>query len=517
MQPLSIGIQTFKRLRENDCLYVDKTSFAHQIMERGGSFFLSRPRRFGKSLFLSTLMELAEGNRALFENTWIEDKWDWTRKYPVLHFRFAEMPYQRQGLEKAILLALQDYCKIYEFETDSDDIKLVFKGLIQHLYKKNGKVVLLFDEYDKPILNYIEDSEVANAIENQAIMKMFYSVLKDAEPYLHLTFITGIAKFAKVSIFSDINHLDDLTFDPRFAAAYGYTQTELETNFTPYLQHFLKNNTDYTQENLLQELKEWYNGYSWDGETSVYNPFGLLHFFKYQRFINSWFESGTPTFLVQSVLREQTFDIENLSINLSDTNLHALDLLDNIVLLLQTGYLTIQKLDRYNNAVLSYPNREVRESFYRFLLRGLGKNHVKNIPPIFHLSDAFRNNDLYAAQKILKNVFSDLPYDIYTNQSLEQVEGFYHGIIHILFQYLGIYIQSEVHTTEGRMDSVVFTDTHIFIFEFKINQTAALALQQIQTKNYASKYENQHKKLVLIGANFNTQSRLMDDWAFVLD
>jgi hypothetical protein len=229
---------------------------------------MSRPRRFGKSLFISTLIELAEGNRALFSDTWIADKWDWEQQYPVVHFAFASMPYQDSGLKQAILIVLESYYKKYNIPVETNDIKILFYDLLKYLHKNYGKVVFLVDEYDKPLLDYIENTRREQAEDNRETMKIFYSVLKDAEPYLHLIFITGITKFAKVSIFSDLNHIDDLTFDQRFVTAYGYTQAEMEASFVDYLHLFLENNKDYTMESLLAEMKEWYNGYSWDGETS---------------------------------------------------------------------------------------------------------------------------------------------------------------------------------------------------------------------------------------------------------
>ena len=512
MQKLPISIQTFKALREKNLLYVDKTSYIHEIMDAGGAFFLARPRRFGKSLFLSTLMELAESNRSLFEGTWIADKWDWSRKYPVLHLEFASMDFQGLGMANMLLRELKNYCKKYDIVAESDSFKQVFKQILEELSKKHGKIVLLIDEYDKPILDAIEKSQYKEVTERQEILKVFYSVLKDCKPYLHCTFITGITKFAKVSIFSDLNHLEDITFDRRFTTAYGYTQRELEANFDDYFEAFLEENKSYNKENLLEKTKEWYNGYSWDGQTSVYNPYAILHFFQKKSFATTWFESGTPTFLVRKVLQQQTFEVENLAINLADLNFHSVEAIENIPLMFQAGYLTITTLDEHENAVLNYPNREVREGFYRFLLKDLNVNRSTMLAPIHLLANAFRENDMKKAERTIQQVFTDLPYDVYTNQSSRQVEGFYHGIIHVLFCYLGLYVKSEVHTVRGRADAVVETDTHIFLFEFKIDKTSALALEQIKSKDYAKKYKLADKNIVCIGINFDTKTRYTDDW-----
>jgi hypothetical protein len=514
MQDLSISIQTFKKLKEENRIYVDKTKYAHTIMQKGGCFFMSRPRRFGKSLFISTLLELAEGNRALFSDTWIADKWDWEQQYPVVHFAFASMPYQKQGLETSIFMVLESYYKKYNIPVETNDIKILFYDLLKYLHKNYGKVVFLVDEYDKPLLDYIENTRREQAEDNRETMKIFYSVLKDAEPYLHLIFITGITKFAKVSIFSDLNHIDDLTFDQRFVTAYGYTQAEMEASFVDYLHLFLENNKNYTMESLLAEMKEWYNGYSWDGETSVYNPYGLLHFFQKQRFINVWFESGTPTFLVRRLMQADSLAFENIEVNINFLNFKTFDAIDDVTLMFQAGYLTIKSLDIHNNAVLDYPNREVRESMYYYIMDDMGDTRTKKLPPVRNLAKAFHENDMLKAESIIKHAFADLPYDVYIKRNAAQVEAFYHGIIHVLFNYLGLFTQSEVHTTYGRADAVVFTTERIFIFEFKINKTAIAALTQIKEKNYAAKYENTGKEIVLIGINFNKRKRLLDDFKY---
>jgi Predicted AAA-ATPase/PD-(D/E)XK nuclease superfamily len=512
MQALSISIQTFKKLREENRLYVDKTEYVHKIMNLGGCYFMSRPRRFGKSLFLSTLMELSEANRPLFVGTWIDDKWDWTRKYAVIRLDFSEMPYQRQGLERAIFLELQKYYHQYNLPIENDDIKMLFRNLIEYLSKNVGKVVVLIDEYDKPILDYIENKYEAQADGNREILKMFYSVLKGAEQHLHLIFITGITKFAKVSVFSDLNHLDDITFDEKYVTAYGYTQEEMEATFKDYLDLFLKNNPDYDREKLLAEMKTMYNGYSWDGQTSVYNPFGLLHFFQKQKFVNVWYDSGTPTFITKKMLAADTLQFENIEKNINLLSFKSFESIDLVTLMLQSGYLTIKNLDIHNNAILGYPNQEVRESIYYYIMDDMGEKRSRDLPPVRNLAKAFENNDLKTAEKIVKHAFADLPYDVYRKRNAEQAEGFFHGIMHVLFNYIGLYTESEVHTTDGRADAVVHTTNRIFIFEFKYNQSATAALAQVQAKNYASKYEGTGKEIVLIGANFKKRTRRLDDW-----
>ena len=278
-------------------------------------------------------------------------------------------------------------------------------------------------------------------------------------------------------------------------------------------------NPEFTLDSLLPKIKEWYNGFSWNGKDTVYNPFGLLVFFDDQRFVNSWFSTGTPTFLIKSIMDGRVLQFDNTKINLSNASFRSFKQLDTKVLMLQAGYLTLKSLDVNNDAVLDYPNNEVRDSMYCYLLDEIhGTNNVQTVP-ITDLAAAFRETNILKIERIIKHVFDDLPYDVYTHQTLKQTEGFFHGIVHILFNYLGVYAKSEVHTTEGRADSVVETDTHVFVFEFKINKTAAAALQQIKTNNYISKYRNLLatsgfgvKNIVSIGVNFNTENRLMDDF-----
>ena len=259
---LPIGIQHFHVLKGENYLYIDKTEAVHQLADKGGAFFLSRPRRFGKSLFLHTLSDLALGKREFFNDTWIEGKWDWTRKYPVLHFKFASMSFQGMGLEGAILFVLKAMCEKHEITPKTEEIKALFEQIIREVFAKNGKIFLLIDEYDKPIISYLETYKIPQAIENQVIMRNFYSCLKDCGDCIHLTFITGVSKFARVSLFSDLNHLQDLTLNNSFATVFGYTQTEVEAHFEPYIAKFLTENPDFTREAFLEKVKLWYNGYS---------------------------------------------------------------------------------------------------------------------------------------------------------------------------------------------------------------------------------------------------------------
>jgi Predicted AAA-ATPase/PD-(D/E)XK nuclease superfamily len=511
MQKLSISFQTFLNVRSKNRIYVDKTMFVHRVLQEGGGFFLARPRRFGKSLFLSTMQELAEGNRTLFSGLWIDDKWDWTRRYEVLHLDFSEISF-KGGLRKALKGRLLEYYKKYNITTEEDDLKYLFRDLIQEISKINP-IVLLIDEYDKPILQAIEEDEFEEAEAHQKAMKEFYSVLKGNEKCFHTVFITGVTKLARVSIFSDLNHIKDISFHPDFVAAFGYTQTEVEAYFQDYFTAFLeKYPGKHTYDSLIAKVKEWYNGYSFDGKTKVYNPYGLLHFFEHLRFINSWFESGSSSFLVKRILKSPKFEYANSSANLNDLQFMNFNFNDIQILMFQSGYLTIKEIDFDNNVILDYPNREVRESLYGFILKYRDNADSYMHAPANQLAKAFHEEDLDRIQNLLQQVFLKLPYDVYTDQRPREVERFYHGIIHVLLQYIGLYVQSEVHTHKGRADAVVFAKNAIFLFEFKIGKTPQEALAQIKERNYAAQFADHNKKIYLIGANFDTEWREMEDF-----
>jgi Predicted AAA-ATPase/PD-(D/E)XK nuclease superfamily len=524
---LPIGVQTFKNMREENYVYVDKTEHIYQLASKIGYYFLSRPRRFGKSLMVSTLKELFEGNRKLFTGLWIEDKWDWSKTNPVIHLSFAQMGYKTMGLEKAILYELKALATQHNVVFSTDAVNLQFRELIQVLHEKHGKVVILVDEYDKPIIDYLEATQMHKAKENQLIMKTFYSVLKDAEVHIHTIFITGVSKFAKVSIFSDLNHLKDLTLDPKSVTIAGYTQTELEANFEPHIQAVMESlNLDRNQ--LLDMMKDWYNGYSWDGKQTLYNPFGMLNFFDEKVFRNYWFTTGTPTLLIKLMKEAQVFEFERKAITDTSLEKYDLDNLDLPSIMLQTGYLTIKEKDVLTgDMVLDYPNREVRNSMYQFILDDLARHrrmgHYAN-NTVSDLRIALKENDLYKVEMIINTLFADIPSNLYEShkndpqKELQLSERFFHSIIHLLFKYLGGFIQSEVSTSWGRADSVVTTDTHIYIFEFKFNRTGQYALNQIIKNNYAEKHRASGKILVGIGVNFNHKTRNINGWkAKILD
>jgi Predicted AAA-ATPase/PD-(D/E)XK nuclease superfamily len=513
---LPIGKQSFKELITDNCIYVDKTEHIYRLVTEGWYYFMSRPRRFGKSLLLSTLQELFEGNHSLFEGLWIHDKWDWSQTSPVVHLSFAKMDYQNQGLAKVIddaLMAIADNNGIVLTE---GSYKTHFEQLLQKLYEKSGKIILLIDEYDKPIIDHLEKSKLPKAHEHQEIMKTFYSILKDSETYLRFVLITGVSKFSRVSIFSDLNHLTDLTVRQDYALMFGYTQKELEFYFKDYLIEAAKK-FKISKKELLKDMREWYNGFSWDGKNTVYNPFGVLNFLAAKDFYNFWFSSGTPTFLAELMEKQVRFDFEKTKSSTSQIDKYSLDNLDLTALLFQTGYLTIKERNyRTGDLVLDYPNREIRESIYGFMLNHVKLQESKSSAQLVvkELAAAFQNDDLKFVRELLEGMFGDLPENLYETSD-SRSERFYHSFIHLTFKFLGIFIDSEVATRKGYADSVVQTPTHVYIFEFKHQETADAAFTQLMDKDYARKYWALGKKIVGIGVNFDKKKRIIEGWKVV--
>ena len=510
MKNLPLGIQSLQQLRDKNCIYVDKTQLVHQLVTTGSYYFLSRPRRFGKSLLVSTLKCLYLGKKDLFEGLWIEDKWDWSKTNPVIHISFDAVDYQGLGLSGSISEVLKKCAKEYGITLLKTTFKSQFEELIESLSAQYGKVVLLIDEYDKPIIDYLEEAKIEQAKAHRVVLRDFYSVLKNAGEHLQLVFITGISKFSKVSLFSHLNNLTDITIHPDYAALTGYTQAELELYFDDYLAKCTKS-LKITREELLSNMKYWYDGYTWDGETEVYNPFGTLNFLSARQFKNYWFSTGSPEFLIEQMRKYNRFDVENSVVDSAMLDKYDIENLALIPLLFQTGYLTIKKLNPMTGEmVLDYPNKEVRESMYAFLIDDIAKNprRIHTGMTIQDINRAFLAHDLEKVKEILNGLLADLPSETYKNQS----EGLYHGLVHLVFNYLGMFITSEVHSFKGQADAVVQTLTDIFIFEFKFNKTAGQAMNQIKKQGYAAKYRASGKTITAIGVNFNSEERQIDEW-----
>ncbi len=398
MKKFPVGIQNFRKLRENDLLYIDKTEDIYRLVESGNYFFLSRPRRFGKSLLVSTLEYLFLGKKEYFKGLWIEDKWNWNKTYPILHFKFSLLDYQNHGLEKALLMYVLQEADKLKVVLSKTTLKSCFAELLYKLYEKGEQVVILIDEYDKPLIDYLGVDE-EKALEHQGILKNFYSVLKDSDLYIQFLFITGVSKFSKVGVFSDLNNLDDITLDPQHSNALGYTQEELEHYFNPYILKICQEKA-LNKEQFMAKIKQWYNGYSWDGENYVYNPFSILSFFrKHGTFQNFWFKSGTPTFLINLLDKHLYYDFDGEEVGMIAFDNYDIKRLEILPLLFQTGYLTIKERKR-NIYKLGYPNLEVKESMLQHLIGAFShSNASESATTAYYTEQAFVNDDLAKPQK----------------------------------------------------------------------------------------------------------------------
>jgi Predicted AAA-ATPase/PD-(D/E)XK nuclease superfamily len=510
MKKLPIGIQTFSEIRQNGFLYVDKTEAIHRLICSGKYFFISRPRRFGKSLTLSTISDIFSGHQDLFRGLWIEHQRDWSQVSPVIHIQFNEIGYDTNGLVFALERTLEKEAAKHGITLREQGYDQRFAELIRQLAERKGKVVLLMDEYDKPIIDYLEKDQLPTALEHQKILKNFYSVLKSADPNIAFLLITGVSKFSKVSIFSDLNNLEDLTLHPRYATLMGYTQAELELNFGDRLAETLQQYPDWSPETLLQHIKTWYNGYSWSSPERVYNPFSILNFFSSGTFQDYWFKTGTPTFLVKQLSAAKYFNLNELTVGATLLENYTLDQLDVRAMLFQTGYLTIREADTLRGLyTLDYPNREVEQALSNHLIGALlHRPAADSIRPVVQLEQAFLKNDPEQVVAIINAMLKSIPSLLLSNQG----EYFYHALVHLHFRYLGFFIQSEVHTSDGRMDAVVHTPNTIFILEFKVNQSADAALTQIKTKQYAAAFATETKNIVQLGINFDTEKHCVSEW-----
>lgn len=505
MKKLPIGIQSFSELRNGGYLYIDKTEQIFQLANQGKYYFLSRPRRFGKSLLVSTLSELFKGNKSLFEDLWIYDRWDWDQTQPIIHLSMNSLGYKEIGLEKALTIRLDEIADSYGLKLTKEPNSLRLRELINGLNASLGQVVILIDEYDKPILDYLDD--LPRAEQHREQLKSFYSVLKDADPHLRLVLLTGVSKFSRVSIFSELNNLKDLTMHPQYNTLLGYTQEELEFYFADRLDALA---TRYGgREKLLSQIKQWYNGYNWDSEQYVYNPFSILSFFDQGRFRNFWFETGTPTFLVKLLERERFYNLDQIRVDEAVFSTFELDRIDPNALLFQTGYITILSNEDYPTYTLSYPNQEVRDSLLRYLLAEYSRGFASAVPvKVQQMKKMLEADKLWDFVQVLNSLFASIPHQIF----IADKEAFYHAVTFLALSLMDTYIQAEVSQANGRPDAVVYTESTIYILEFKLDKSAEEALNQIKDKNYAAPYLDAGKKVKAIGFNFSSQQKAIDHW-----
>ena len=503
-----IGIQTFSKIREEDKLYVDKTKHVYQLAKEGGYFFLARPRRFGKSLLISTLNSLFSGKKELFKGLWIEDKWDWNRKNPVIYIPFNALDYNTLGLENVVSDCLRQQITEQGLSVEGDSASKLFKNFIKASFEKTGKkVVVLIDEYDKSLIDYLDND--ARFEENRMFLKSFYGIMKPSDAYLEFVLLTGVSQFSKVSIFSDLNNIQDITLHKKFGDIVGISQEDLEHYFEPELE-VLSQEKGITKEEFLSQIKSWYNGYTWDMKTKLYNPFSLLLFFSNQgEFGNYWFQTGTPYFLIKELRKHRMYNIEKIETTATVLTSFDAQNLNTTCLLFQTGYLTLSSYDRdFGIYTLDFPNREVRHSLLQYLMESYRSNNEAVLPTVVDFYKALRINDIDLAMEHINTVFSTIPAELWQKEN----EHFYHALIHLTFVLLGAYVQSEVHSSKGRCDALIHAENYIYAFEFKLDKTSEQALQQIEDKGYLKPYATSPKTKIAIGVNFSKENKCVESY-----
>ena len=526
---LPIGVQSFKDLREKRFLYVDKTEYLSRLVNNGKVYFLSRPRRFGKSLFLSTLAAYFLGQKELFKDLYLEkteeeaavqegrEAW---QEYPVLYLDFNTGNY---GASDDLTINLNNHlCKweeLYGSKPSEQNFPLRFAGLLERAYQQTGKqVVILVDEYDKPLLQTMGVNEELNE-KYRNTLKAFYSVIKTCDQYIRFAFLTGVTKFSKISIFSDLNNLNDISLLPKYAGICGISQSELESTFAPEIEALAQAN-ELTYDETLKQLKQNYDGYCFArASENMYNPFSLLRVFDGQIFQSYWFSTGTPTFLV-NYLKEAHYYIPDLNENveLDEDGLQTYRAIpeDTLPILFQAGYLTIKEYIKDVRLYrLGFPNDEVRYGFLHNLLPAysdipFGQTGVW----VGRFVQDIRKGKVDCFMERMQALIAGIPYDNFTEKNLKLREQNYQTAVYLVFALMGQFVQTEVQCSTGRSDAVVITADTVYIFEFKLfsNGSAEDAVNQIKENNYAAKYKTDGKKIVLIGAGFDEKTKTIKDW-----
>jgi len=505
MRKLPLGIQTFEKLIADDYLYIDKTEYIYRLVTHGSIYFLSRPRRFGKSLTLSTLAALFEGKRELFRDLYIYDQpWNW-KPWPVLHFDFSVFA-EHQGaelLEQKIMLLVKEYAKQWDISLESTEYAGCFEELLNKLPEQ---AVILIDEYDKPILNNLMNPQKAAQVKE--VLKGFYTVIKACDARVKFAFLTGVTKFAKISVFSGLNNLDDITMDQESAELCGYTEKELDKYFKADFENLAQlHGQDY--EDLRIRVRDMYNGFRFStGTAAVYNPVSVMNLIKKKEFKAWWFETGTPTYLIK-LIKQKGFDITEMdSLSAPETSFSTYDVEDLKVLpiLVQSGYLTIRDYQPGRNSyILGFPNREVRSAFLENLLESFTpEKGVRGDTPLYQLEDALRDNNIELFFENLDILFAKVPYDIHL-----PYEKYWQSLFYIIFTLMGYYIEVEYRTSRGRIDAVISLEGRVYIFEFKLTSVKRQdpeklleeARQQIRETDYVKRFAD--KSVTLLPAVFD--------------
>ena len=529
IRKLPIGVQSFKVLRNDRYLYVDKTAYIAQLAAGSRVYFLSRPRRFGKSLFLSTLKAYFRGQKELFTNLYIEkaeeeqaaqeNRSAW-QEYPVFYLDFNIGNYNcMETLTENLNIFLSQLEELYGSSDIEESSAKRFAGLLERAYKQTGKqAVILVDEYDKPLLQTMGSNEELNE-KYRNELKAFYSVIKTCDEYIRFAFLTGVTKFSKISIFSDLNNLRDISMEEDYAGICGITQEELETNFQPEIQ-VLADRQQLEYDQALAALKQWYDGYLFHpaGE-GMYNPYSLLNAFVKKEIKSYWFATGTPTFLV-NFLKDAHFFIPNLDgkVELNETGLETYRAVaqDVLPILFQSGYLTIKKyITEARMYLLGFPNDEVRYGFLENLMPVYAAiPFVETGKSVWQFVQDIREGNVNGFMKRMQSIISGIPYDDFPKEKLKLREQNYQTAVYLIFALMGQFVQTEVHCATGRADCVVYTTDTVYIFEFKLSDSGSAddAIKQIQEQQYGAQYKTEGKKIVLIGSSFDEKIRTIKDW-----
>ena len=505
-----IGIQNFESLRLDGYFYIDKTALIYQLVKSGRYYFLSRPRRFGKSLLISTLEAYFQGKKELFQGLAMEKlEKDWT-KYPILHIDLNTQKYDSpQSLESKLNRTLVTWEKLYGSEPAEDSLSMRFEGTIQRAYEQTGqRVVILVDEYDKPMLQAIGNKELQNSF--RATLKAFYGALKSKDGCIKFAMLTGVTKFGKVSVFSDLNNLDDISMWNEYIELCGISEKEIHKNLETELHEFA-DVQKMTYDSFCEKLRQYYDGYHFTHNSiGMYNPFSLLNAFKRKEFGSYWFETGTPTYLIE-LLKRYHYDLEHMAH--AETYADELNSIygdeEPLPVIFQSGYLTIKGYDeRFGIYRLGFPNREVEEGFVRFLIPYYTRfNKIEAPFEIQKFVQEIERGEPDAFFRRLQSFFADTPYEL-----VKELELHYQNVLFIVFKLVGFYVKAEYHTSQGRIDLVLQTDKYVYVMEFKLNGTAEEALQQINDKQYALPFAADSRKVLKIGVNFSNTTRNIERW-----
>ena len=509
-----VGIQNFESLRKDGFFYVDKTALIYRLVTTGRYYFLSRPRRFGKSLLVSTLEAYFLGKKELFDGLAVSELEKEWKQHPILHIDLNIGKYDRpESLEEMLNRSLTEWERIYGSDQAEVSLAMRFAGIVKRAALKTGeRTVILVDEYDKPLLQAITDETLQN--EYRSILKPFYGVLKSMDGYIRFALLTGVTKFGKVSVFSDLNNLEDISMREEYTAICGISETELLDNFDEDIRALAENNGQ-TYEEARKQLKEDYDGYHFcPGSPGIYNPFSLLNTFKSREYGSYWFETGTPTYLVE-LLKSHKYSLYKLAHE--KTTAKVLDSIDSasrnpVGVIYQSGYLTIKGfIPEPRIYELGFPNREVEEGFMDFLIPFYTPvEESESGFAIWEFIQDVKAGNVDGFMERLQSFLADCPYEM-----AKDIELHYQNVLFIVFRLTGLYTQVEYHTSRGRIDMVVQTADYVYVMEFKLDGSAEQALEQIEERQYDLPFAKDRRKVFKIGVNFCSETRNIDRWIVI--